>query len=530
MFSKQIGRNMEVYVDDMLVKSKEELTHLDDLGETFNTLRRYQMKLNPSKCVFGVASRKFLGFMVSQRGIEANPEKVQAILNMASPKTVKDVQKLTGRIAALNRTAIKAQALANFIAEFTLPDDDDDKNEVERWTIQTDGSSTQKRGGVGVIINTPDGEKLQNGVQLKFPATNNEAEYEGILTGLRLGKALGLKNLLIQSDSKLAIGQIREEYEVKEERMQKYLKLIKHLARGFDKLDFVRIPRNQNAAADEVTKMASSEEEPLNNEILMEIQKYPSIEEVPANATELVKRCDKCQRFGNVQRLPAEKMTTITSPWPFAQWGIDIVGPLPLGKGQFDSQGFRNFCSGLGIKNKFSSPGHPQSNGQTEVTNRTLLRIIKARLDEAKGAWPEEFPNVLWAYRTTARTPTGETPFRLTYGTEAVIPVEVGMASTRREVFREENNDDQLRINLDCLDEVRDKASNMTMKYQQKMTEYYNKRVRLRRLEIGDLVLRKVTTATGNSAHGKLGPTWEGPYKVVHYSRQGSYHLETLDG
>ncbi|XP_075665359.1 uncharacterized protein LOC142635024 [Castanea sativa] len=123
----------------------------------------------------------------------------------------------------------------------------------------------------------------------------------------------------------------------------------------------------------------------------------------------------------------------------------------------------------------------------------------------------------------------GETPFRLTYGTEAVIPVEVGMTSTRREAFCEENNDDQLRINLDCLDEVRDKASNMTMKYQRKMTEYYNKRVRPRRLEIGDLVLRKVTTATRDPAHGKLGPTWEGPYKVVHYSRQGSYHLETLD-
>ena len=91
MFSKQIGRNMEVYVDDMLVKSREELTHLDDLKETFVTLRQYQMKLNPSKCVFGVASGKFLGFMVSQRGIEANPEKLQAIINMASPKTVKEV-------------------------------------------------------------------------------------------------------------------------------------------------------------------------------------------------------------------------------------------------------------------------------------------------------------------------------------------------------------------------------------------------------------------------------------------------------
>ena len=109
MFSKQIGRNMEVYVDDMLVKSKEKLTHLDDLRETFATLKQYQMKLNPSKCVFGVASGKFLGFMVSQRGIEANPEKVQAIINMASPKTVKEVQKLTGRIAAINRFVSRAK-------------------------------------------------------------------------------------------------------------------------------------------------------------------------------------------------------------------------------------------------------------------------------------------------------------------------------------------------------------------------------------------------------------------------------------
>ena len=108
MFSKQIGRNMEMYVDDMLVKSREELAHLDDLKETFITLKQYQMRLNPAKCVFGVASGKFLGFMVFQRGIEANPKKVQAIINMASPKTVKEVQKLTGRIAALNRFGSRA--------------------------------------------------------------------------------------------------------------------------------------------------------------------------------------------------------------------------------------------------------------------------------------------------------------------------------------------------------------------------------------------------------------------------------------
>ena len=123
----------------------------------------------------------------------------------------------------------------------------------------------------------------------------------------------------------------------------------------------------------------------------------------------------------------------------------------------------------------------------------------------------------------------GETPFRLTYGIDAVIHVEVGVTSIRREAFSEEGNDDKLRLILDCLDEVRDKASSRMTKYQQKMAEYYNKRVKLRRLDIGDLVLRKVTTATKDPAQGKLGPTWEGPYQVVHYSKQGSYHLETID-
>ena len=109
------------------------------------------------------------------------------------------------------------QTLADFIAEFTLPDEDNFTNEIKRWTVLTDGSSAQRKGGVGVVITTPDGEVLKYGVQLKFPTTNNEAEYEGILMGLRLGKAFGAKNLLVQSDSKLVIGQIKEEYKAKEE-------------------------------------------------------------------------------------------------------------------------------------------------------------------------------------------------------------------------------------------------------------------------------------------------------------------------
>ena len=111
-----------------------------------------------------------------------------------------------------------------------------------------------------------------------------------------------------------------------------------------------------------------------------------------------------------------------------------------------------------------------------------------------------------------------------------MIPVEVGVTSTKRAAFSEEENDDKLQLNLNYLDEVREEASCRMTKYQRKMAEYYNKRVKLRQLDIGDLVLRKVTTATKDPVQGKLRPTWEGLYRVVHYSRRGIYHLETLDG
>ncbi|KAK1388756.1 hypothetical protein POM88_016934 [Heracleum sosnowskyi] len=114
MFKKQIGKTMEVYVDDMLVKSKEAKDHVRHLEETFSILKRYRMRLNPQKCVFGVESWKFLGFIVNHRGIEANPEKIKALLEMKSPTSVKQVQSLCGRIAALNHFVSKSSDRCEF--------------------------------------------------------------------------------------------------------------------------------------------------------------------------------------------------------------------------------------------------------------------------------------------------------------------------------------------------------------------------------------------------------------------------------
>ncbi|PKA48677.1 putative mitochondrial protein [Apostasia shenzhenica] len=108
IFRDQRGRNLEAYIDNILVKSKILEGHLGDLKETLDTLRRFNLKLNPTKCTFGAASGKFLGYLVSARGIEANPDKISAILSMPSPKTAKKIQKLAGRINSLGRFISKA--------------------------------------------------------------------------------------------------------------------------------------------------------------------------------------------------------------------------------------------------------------------------------------------------------------------------------------------------------------------------------------------------------------------------------------
>ena len=259
------------------------------------------------------------------------------------------------------------------------------------------------------------------------------------------------------------------------------------------------------------------------------------------DATDLVRRCKIFQEHAKISRLPSEPFTSITSPWPFQQWGLGILGPLPIGKGQykfiivamdyftkwakaeplatiteqkirnfvwraiicrfgipralvsdngkqFDNTKFRDFCAELGINNYYSSLAHPQSNGQEEVTIRTLKAVLKTKLEDLKGKWVDFLPEVLWAYRTTQKSATRETPFAPAFGTEAVAPVEVGLKSPRIKLENMEHNDEALRLNLDLLDEKREHVLRLTEDYQRKTVRYYNQNVKPRSYMPGDLV------------------------------------------
>ncbi|KAL0451226.1 UNVERIFIED_CONTAM: hypothetical protein Slati_1100700 [Sesamum latifolium] len=156
IFRPQIGRNVEVYVDDTLVKSKK-AEDAADLEETFSILRKYRLKLNPAKCTFGVRGGRFLGFMVTQRGIEANPLKIKAILDMKAPTCVK-----------CRGISIK------------------DASKDQTWLLHVDGSFTTQGSGAGIVITSPQGEDSKFTIKFGFKASNNEAKYEALVIGMRM--------------------------------------------------------------------------------------------------------------------------------------------------------------------------------------------------------------------------------------------------------------------------------------------------------------------------------------------------------
>ena len=167
--------------------------------------------------------------------------------------------------------------MADFITEFTTLEDANCQEDL--WMINTDRSSTQQGGGASIVITSPENDVLEYGVQLKFSITNNEAEYEALLAGLRIARALGAEKVVLKSDSQLVIGQVRGDFEAKETRMQKYLKLVNQLVSTFLHAKFIQIPRDQNTEADKIARSASTHNPGDMNDWKLEEQNSPSITE-----------------------------------------------------------------------------------------------------------------------------------------------------------------------------------------------------------------------------------------------------------
>nr|KYP47816.1 Gypsy retrotransposon integrase-like protein 1 [Cajanus cajan] len=285
------------------------------------------------------------------------------------------------------------------------------------------------------------------------------------------------------------------------------------------------------------------------------------------DCTTFLKKCQPCQKHDNLIHQPAEQLHYIPPTGPFATWGVDILGLFPVAKGQckflivvvdlftkwikakplacisahqvqkflwkniitrfdvpstlvtdnglqFIYRKLNEFLASLGIQHKVTSVKHQQANDQAESENKVILTGLKKRLREAKGAWAEQLPEVLWAYRCTPQSNTQETPFYLVYGSDAMIPVEIGEPSFRRAHFDESNKEAKLRANLDVIEEIRDRALVVAKACKQRYKRKFDTKVRPREFREGDLMWRVIGEARKDPRHGKLAPNWDGPFRI----------------
>ena len=173
---------------------------------------------------------------------------------------------------------------------------------------------------------------------------------------------------------------------------------------------------------------------------------------------------------------------------------------------------------------------HPQTNGQAESANKVVLNELKKRLGSVKGKWVEEIVEVLWAYWCTPLSTTGETPYNLTYDTNAMLLVEVGEPTIRRGLHDLKVNEECLRTELDLLQESRDKAKIREEACKRIVARRYNSKTKPKAFQEGDLVWRMKGEARKIPAEGKFNANWEGPFKIKENLQNGAYRLEQLNG
>jgi hypothetical protein len=197
----------------------------------------------------------------------------------------------------------------------------------------------------------------------------------------------------------------------------------------------------------------------------------------------------------------------------------------------FTANQFWEFCENACIKVKYVSVAHPRANGQVERANGLIIDGLKKRLyDENSkkgGKWIHELPHVVWGLRTQSSKATGQMPFFLVYGSEAILPADIKWKSPRVEMYNEGETDEARQLELNSIEEAHCTALVQSARYLQGIRQYHNRNVRERSFSIGDLVLRRIQDESG--LH-KLNSRWEGPFVVKQVTRLGSYRLQYPEG
>ncbi|KAL5568504.1 hypothetical protein UlMin_025079 [Ulmus minor] len=254
---------VEDYVDDLVVKSKRATDHVVHLQKVFGRYRKYKLKMNPKKCTFGVNTGKFLGVIVHREGITVDEAKAAAIREMPSPKNQDQLRTLIGKVSYLRRFIPGLAELTSPMTKLLKKDVPGETHEVaiieeeQKWQLMFDGAAVARKGGIGIVLIGPESQVITKACKMMYGCSNNEAEYEALITGLELAASKGIKHLAIKGDSRLVIQQLKGEFAVKEPALTKYRAKAQQILQNFQAFHFEHVSRSQNRYADALATLAS---------------------------------------------------------------------------------------------------------------------------------------------------------------------------------------------------------------------------------------------------------------------------------
>nr|KYP61955.1 Pro-Pol polyprotein [Cajanus cajan] len=480
IFHDLIGKFVQVYIDDIIVGSKQKEDHLCHLKSAFERMRKHGLKMNPLKCAFGVTAGEFLGFVIHQKGIEVDRNKTKAIMETKPLSNKKELQSLLGKVNFLRR----------FISNLS------GKTKVFSPLLQ-------------YLAHPPMLAPLSKGKQLKLYISASDSTIAGMLA---------------QDDDN-----------------------------GIERVIYYLI---------EWATMIK-------------------------DCIEFAKSCEECQKHGPIQKVPASELHSIIKPWPFRGWAIDIIGqihppssknhkyilvaidyltkwvePIPLKEVEqkdiidfvedhiitrfvipqtittdqgtlFTGRKVAQYAESRGIKLITSTPYYAQANGQVEAANKVVIGLIKKHISNRPRNWHETLVQILWAYRNSPRDATKTTPYKLVYGHDAILPLDINLQSIHMQKQNGFPIEDYWNLMYDELissDEERLITLQNLVQQKEKVERSYNKRVKIQRFRVGDLVLKVILPIDQKSRYlGKWSYNWEGPFIVEQVYLKNTYIIKEIN-
>nr|ABA97752.2 retrotransposon protein, putative, unclassified [Oryza sativa Japonica Group] len=556
IFHDLLGIILEIYIDDIVVKSDGMEEHIADLRLAFERMRRYGLKMNPLKCAFGLTAGKFLGFMVHERGVEIDPKKIEKIRDFKAPTCKKEVQKLLGKIDAfvpilrLKKEAdftwgakqqeafeelkrylstppvvrapkagkpfrlyiasedkvigavltqeedgkeyiityfsrrlldaetstcivacqanvikhmlqrpilsgrigkwayalieydlayeplksVRGQNVCDFIVEHHVDiayEEEVCLVEVIPWKIYFDGSSCKEGQGIGVVLFSPNGMCYEASVRLEYYCTNNQAKYNALLFGLQIMEMVGAKHVEAFGDSELVVQRVAGFYKCLDGSLNRYLDSCLDIIANFDNFTIRHIARHDNSRANDLAQQASGYNVKKGLFLVLEepVLDFKSLCEIGeiGDQGRSDRRC-AAGLTGDQVRYNRPHAAGLTgdperSDRPLIRYLKD-----PTLKVDRKIRYLKDWRIPL---IRYLKDPTLKANGQAESSNKTLLKLVKKKIEEHPKRWHEVLSEALWAHRISKHGATKVTPFELVYCQEVVLPIEVNLGSLR---------------------------------------------------------------------------------------------------